>query len=210
MVEWPGGRVNEALQILECALRHPSGFKAGRWELVAWLLAEVRKRPVPPLAEKRMAELLVPHLQELRRNERAWQEVLAIPTLAVVALIGAERSVFSALHTRHGSWQWVGCILPQLARRAHASDQTGRFVRFALVASLSSLCRESLPRCREQGPRPPRGQCCLLGLVRHLTRSVPGPVLSKRPFAGRLAVPGSSTLSAKRHRDTTVPPGSSI
>ncbi len=29
-VEWPGGRVNEALQILESARRHPTGFKAIR------------------------------------------------------------------------------------------------------------------------------------------------------------------------------------
>jgi hypothetical protein len=133
LVEWQYGRDDEALQILQCALR--TADVNGRWELVSWLLAEVQMRPVPPSSEKRMAELLLPHLKGLQLNTQAWHEVLAMPTLAcMLALMGAERSVLANLRARRGSWQWLS-ILPQLASCAYGMNQAGLFMRFAIGVS---------------------------------------------------------------------------
>ena len=55
MVEWPGGRVNEALQILKCALRHPSGFKAIR-KMGACRLAACRSAETTRATARREAD----------------------------------------------------------------------------------------------------------------------------------------------------------
>ena len=107
MVEWPGGRVNEALQILECALRHPSGFKA------------IRKMGACRLAACRSAETT----RATARREADGRASCASSAGAAAQRASLAGSPRNPNTSRHGCTDWCRneCVLCPAVSRARSA-----------------------------------------------------------------------------------------